>query len=326
MVEKMKKNKVLFIVVFGIFFCVSGFAQSQNADPLEERRKRDQQRALEAWRKSNRDPEVTIDKHLKTLRRLLVQKHQILAKRPWITSKTNQILQNRITPQEEYLSKYRDFLRRKNTGIFRVFEDTNCGNRNVVSVKDGCAEYVPGSSTYSFRQGFHVSEPIHDLRFTGNSFVSKGVLALAIFSTMGDLDLDSLDLSHPGLKFITGFRPAKELDGIKKQAATFSKGVSYNNFLYKNSAPINVGNVYVLRVVAYRVNNIRKLMGKNWEDLTLEDLDVYSEMRGIPDYKIKPNRRMDITIAFKIANRGSDGGLTIIWKRLSKAKAPKITV
>ncbi len=85
-----------------------------------------------------------------------------------IDSKREAILRNRNKPTKplskeekesikailainsEVSSKYAQFLRQSKTGVFRIFPDLNCVNKNLVRADSGCGELVSNSWVYSF--------------------------------------------------------------------------------------------------------------------------------------------------------------------------------
>ncbi len=322
----MKLYNMIVLILIALIITTSVFAQQGDVDLLAEKRRKEQWRKLQEYRRSNRNPETEFERKLKGNRQQLVDRYRRLRNSGHITAIGAEQFRKAIELDPADLSKYRSFLGQKNTGIFRLFEDNDCEGKKIIRVGDKCSSYLPFTSTYSFRQGFHVSEPIHDLKFYKNRLRSRGVLTSSIFVALKDNPISRVSLDDPEMKFLVDFSAAKNAVNVRKQAIEIANGIKANGFSYSNSSAIKVGNTYAIRVIAYRLKNIDAIINTDWDTVTPQEVDIFSELRGISDRHLKPNRRMDIIIAFKVIRKSDDGGLTIIWKRLYKKKSPKLTI
>src|SRR5260221_3066960 len=57
----------------------------------------------------------------------------------------------RVDPHD--LVKYQAFFGSEKTGVFRLFPDFGCVTKNVLRIDGQCANFVPMSSSFSFRVG-----------------------------------------------------------------------------------------------------------------------------------------------------------------------------
>jgi hypothetical protein len=73
---------------------------------------------------------------------------------------------------------------------------------------------------------------------------------------------------------------------------------------------------YALRVVAYQTKDkyISRFSKKNKEFTAVDD----------KFFALKYDKRNDYIFAFRVIRIREDGGITILWKELSKQKSPKI--
>src|SRR4029079_14604383 len=97
---------------------------------------------------------------------------------------------------------------------------------------------------------------------------------------------------------------------IKTQYDQIFYGIESDGYKYSKEVNTKVGEVYLLRVVAYRLQ--RKFLEQ------ISDEEVNSE--NLKFVILNQAKREDITIAFRIIRADVNGNLTIIWKELERKK------
>jgi hypothetical protein len=317
---------ILTIKLILILFLLSLPLFAQDVNPLEEKRRREQNRALEIWRQSNQNPETAEEKKLRE-NRIKLRNNNNLSK--IIRPENNQLEEdfNRaIAIDQKDLTLYEKILEEENTGIFRLLPDFDCQQTKVIKIGDKCAGYVPKTDTYSFRQGFHVTQPIHDLKLTNQNLKSEGLLSLGILAPLGDLPIEDVTLENKVLKSINDLKPAKKFKQFIDQREELRKGIKVSGDVFSNSAKVEVGKVYAIRIIAFRALNSSKLFRldevKNLKRTELNE--VAGEFSRFDFNTIRARKRNDTVVVFKVVSQTEDGGITIVWKRLRQKRSPVI--
>ncbi len=221
-----------------------------------------------------------------------------------------------IAPNRDDAVKYGNFLRGKNTGLFRLFPDYGCeSGKNVIRVDGDCADLVPGSWNYTFRLKGYPTADFLDLRLKDGDLISDGFLSQAILTRLGDVPLESVSVASDGVKFLFAFKPLTVFADAKRQYKEIAAGIENGNFKYAKSVKAEVNQTYVLRAVAFRAQSdlIYRLSRR---DACAED-SKFAHLNYI-------DKRADIIVAFRVVRREEKGDLTILWKRLDERGAPKI--
>lgn len=219
---------------------------------------------------------------------------------------------------EELKEQYKTFLKQSNTGIFRFLPDFDCETEKIIKVGNDCSNFVSGLWAYSFRRENYSNSETGDLVFKRDELQTGGLLSQGILVSLGDRPLDSVSLDSRELSFLTNFEPATELEKINEQYKRISEGIEQNGLFISNKQKVKVDNTYALRVIAYRVKDKwgSRFNDRNSSRVTKEERKFIYLMS---------DERNDSIYIFRIINkRDDDGGLTVLWKRLSKEKSPKI--
>jgi hypothetical protein len=214
-----------------------------------------------------------------------------------------------VAVESEIIEKYKTFLSKNNTGIFRLMPDFGCNeNKNVVVIKEECQKYsMPGGgSSFSFRRNTYRLRRLADLAFKDNIFFSGGKYTQGIIGVMGDVDLEKISINSVGIKQLSEFVPAAEYSAIEKQFKKIEQGLIVSGVLFSNKLKSKENITYVLRSIAYR--------GKSYQ--AIADRLVYDEFEF--------DKRFDILVAFRVLKKEKDGGLIILWKELERKESPKI--
>lgn len=212
----------------------------------------------------------------------------------------------RLSPHPQDLSRYDQFLRQPNTGIFRLMPDLGCTeNVNVLRVDPVCLDFIPESSYYSFREREHTIEMLADIRLRNGFFITDGVLAQGILVQLGEIELEKVTIASEGLKYISGFSPEQASPDAQKQYIQMMYGVMAGGYVYKKAVPTLENATYALRVVAYKGS-------------------IFRSFRGFRFDVLDGDKRADLTIAFRVVRKDPDGAVTLLWKELERREAPRI--
>ncbi len=214
----------------------------------------------------------------------------------------------KLQPLSEDLQKYSRFLKQRRTGLIRLELHRGCGdNTQVISASDECLEYpFPGNgSDYSFRERNYRIGRLADLRFGDTGFSSPGVLQLPIFVGLGDIPLESVSLTSPGLRYLTNFSPSVGLVEAASFRRGFESGREVEGYFYAPGVRTVENMTYVLRSIAYEGTAMRAVGGFVFDETDFDE-------------------RADIVVAFRIVRTHDTGGITILWKELSRKDAPEM--
>lgn len=200
----------------------------------------------------------------------------------------------RITPSNENVIKYREFLNNSKTGIVKILPDPKCDLRIFDANDLKCAQALPivgMGSWYSFSEESHIIPFRTDISFTDNN-LSVGFTGnlLGLIVQMDDSDINSIDLNNEEIQFLASFSPAKSYSEIKTKQEQFTKGFKVKDKIYSTKALAKLNRTYAMRSINYY-----KIRYFRW-------VDYYD----------------DITLVFRIIEIDSEGGLTLIWKELKK--------
>lgn len=213
--------------------------------------------------------------------------------------KPNKQEQKVLEVESSYADKFKTFLEKKNTGIFRLLTN-DCGRDNrILYATPECTEYTMpgGGAAFSFRANTHRIWRLADLTYKDGSFLAGSKNSHGIIGNLGDLDIETLTLESPTVRDLNAFTPVKKRKLFKAQFEKIEKGINFNNVPFSNRAEIKENSTYLLRVIAYQ---------SRW---------AYGDFYY--------DRRIDILVAFRVIKKDDDG-LTILWTRLNKKSSPRI--
>ncbi len=219
---------------------------------------------------------------------------------------------------KEVKNQYRNFLKQSNTGIFRLFPDFGCETKNVIRVDGDCKDFIPGRWAYSFRLKSYSNKTFHDISFKKDKFIVKSLLTQGILVDLGDSSIDDISLDQKSLEYLVNFVPANDRKKASEQYKELSVGVEKNGFKYSNNLTVKEDTTYALRLIAYKYKDeySTRLWQKNIGKATDEERKFFG---------IQYDKRNDSIFLFRIVKKSDDdAGITIIWKRLSKKKSPKL--
>lgn len=306
-----KKILTAFALLCG--FYVSAYSQSTAADAARRRQeaenlRQQQERELDL-RRFNLDNLQRINGANRTS-----FKREPLKKTLSLSKKEKQLRDKLAAPDAEDLALFEEFLKQPRTGIFRLFPDNDCLTNEVVYVSGKCKDIFPGTWRYSFREKDYSDNFVFDLWLKDGRLITDGFLSQGILTKLGNFSLANVNSESQGVKFLTDFIPSEKSGEIAKQYEKIGKGTEADGYHYSKIAAAEVGEVYLMRVVAYRAQ-------KNVLDKVLQAAGNKTEF----DFQIiKQDERKDLTVAFRIIKKEANGVLTIIWKELIEKQSPEI--
>jgi hypothetical protein len=92
---------------------------------------------------------------------------------------------------------------------------------------------------------------------------------------------------------------------VQRQFLELARGLQNGQYTYRKAFPAVENTTFALRVVAYRGN-------------------LYRTFRGYRYNLLSGDKRMDLTVAFRIIGKDADGGITLLWKELDRKESPRI--
>ncbi len=215
-----------------------------------------------------------------------------------------------ISPSEEDLKKYAEFLEEPKTGLFRMIPDMGCPQDiKIVDASENCLKYsLPGAgAAFSFRKKNYQIWRLSDFVYKDSKFLSVGLFQQGIFLDVGDVELEKITADIGGLKFMNDYVPLTKSVEAYKEALKFIKGVTVNNYSYSSIIPAKVNSTYVLRSIAYRGPNFRSVKGIKYNEFDFDE-------------------RKDVVVAFRVIKKDEDGSLIILWKEISRKDSPKLVL
>ncbi|HVE58324.1 MAG TPA: hypothetical protein VNB22_15945 [Pyrinomonadaceae bacterium] len=217
-------------------------------------------------------------------------------------------------PDAADAAKYAGFLKQSKTGLFRLFPFLACEEKNLIRVDGECANFIPDGWAYSFRAKGYSTKTFFDLKFEDENLVSGSPLSLGVLTSLGDVPLENVSLASDGMKYLAAIKPETGSEENKDQTEKFARGVESGGYKYSDKIKIEENVTYGLRVVAYRLRNVRLFLVS--EDKLEQGVYSSSEWNEYDE-------RDDVTLAFRIVRKENDN-ITILWKELSRRDAPKL--
>lgn len=208
-----------------------------------------------------------------------------------------------LRPPPAYLVAYKDFLKDKDHGIFRIWPDKGCDKGLTVSVEslEKCKDVIPvkgGGSLYSLRIRTHDSRSVDfwDLHFIDGNLVGGNDSVQMIIAETDVADIETINLKNSVFESLSKYEPKSTRAEIKKQNGELQKGIGFDGKSFSNQVQPKLDRVFAARVVAY---------------FEKDQVGFYSGSRY-------DGRGLDLTVAFQVAAIESDGSLVILWKELKR--------
>lgn len=213
-----------------------------------------------------------------------------------------------IAPNDADVTKYAEFLKTPNTGLFRLHDAANCVSaRNVVNVEDACPSgFILGKATaFSFRTKKYRTANFSDLLLRDKAFHAVGLNSQGVLTALGDVALENLTVSSDGVKSLAEFVPAINAAQAVRQAENFVKGVRAGKYVYRRSLRLKLNETYALRAVAYK-NKILQRRGAFKVNILDDD------------------KRDDVLTVFRVVRLNEDGSANLLWREIRREPAPKL--
>lgn len=301
-------KKFSLALLFGLFLgvlAVTAQNPTSTPTPREETARiiREQQKANEAFNRTRNTNQVAT--RTSNPSQIQVFLHPKL--KPLYRNPTKEELET-LSPNIEEVNKYADFLRQPNTGLIKLAADLGCAeNTKIVVATADCLRYtLPGAGTsFSFRTKNYRLRRLADLTFTNDSFQATGILLHGIFVKIGDVPLEKVDLQTKGLSYLLNFQPETDYEKARVIDRQLSEGVFSDGFQYRRGFYAVENTTYVLRSIAYDGKYFRAVEGVAYNEFAFD-------------------KRRDVTVAFRIVRKDSDGSVTILWKEILRKNSPKI--
>ncbi len=220
-----------------------------------------------------------------------------------------------LTPLPEDKAAFAEFLRQDNTGIIRLLPKGKYEFSRTVAVNrdpDTILPLLGGGAFYSFSEKTQKFGPWSEIALDNGVFVTGFISrGFGILTNIGDVPLDSVTPTSPGVEFLSDFNPPALFADSLAQKKKNSEGFKTGNFAYRNAQPARLNSTYVLRSVVYkREFFINPLSGLIY---IRPDTLAWLQFEG-----------SNILVAFRVVRQYEDGSMVLVWKRLKKYSIPKL--
>ena len=144
-----------------------------------------------------------------------------------------------------------------------------------------------GGAYYSFSKLSHEAGPWSDIKYQeGRLHAGVNELTLGLMTMLGDVSLNHLDSDNAAVKFISQLTVPAKYAEYQSHVVKHRSGFEAAGSIYRSALPAQLNATYLLRSTIYN--------------------------------------RTDSVIAFRLIRRDSDGGVTLLWKMLSKLPVKKL--
>jgi hypothetical protein len=211
-----------------------------------------------------------------------------------------------IEVDSSLVKEYKEFLRSKNTGIFRLVTDFGCTQNDKVTISnENCLKYsMPGNgAAYSFRVNNYRILRLADLSYRNNRLYSGGSYIQSAIANIGKQEIAILNSNSHGIKELSELSPERDLNRFSRVVERLKAGVIVNNIFFSDNAEIELDSTYIMRSIAFDIEKIVSVDGLTYNEFELD-------------------KRQDIIVAFQVVRRDADGSITIVWKEISRKKSP----
>ncbi|MCK6598408.1 MAG: hypothetical protein L6Q37_08600 [Bdellovibrionaceae bacterium] len=185
-----------------------------------------------------------------------------------------------LTPRPEDFKNYLSYYSQKDSGVFKILPREKYDDK--MSIRGGGAYYSFKYQDHQYGYGSNVELSMNQLSsgFAGCDF---GYLV-----SLGNVELDEINETHPALKFLYDFKPADSEPDIRKQQSR--REFEENGFNYSERTKFKIGEVFGLRSVNFG--------------------ETYGS---------------DLLVVFKIIKQYEDGSLLIVWKKIKEFPSKNCT-
>ena len=223
-------------------------------------------------------------------------------------------IQQAFSVSAEYSAKYSNFLKKKDTGLARIFSDNDCGKDiKTISLEEleRCKDrpqIIGAGSLYSFRlpnlfyqaveEGFSVQRINYylgesEIHFTNGKFIVGKNLIQGIIVEMGDINLENVNSKTESFRFLDKWEKAKNKNQLTEQNKLLETGIKEGDYFYSNNVEIKIDTSYLLRSISYAEKS--------------------------PTFW-----NIDQIVAFRVIGQDANGIIVILWKKMREEIAPKL--
>jgi hypothetical protein len=211
-------------------------------------------------------------------------------------------------PSAAVKARYLEFLKGTESGLIVLAPTFDCAkNANIIDASERCTRFdFPGAgSAYSFRYENYRIPRLSDISFTGEQFLTVGDFTQGIITVIGDVPIEQVGIETVGLQFLKSFQPTRPPAETFGAGGDFISGIERDGFIYKRSWEAVTDTTYLMRSIAFRGQSYRM-----FENVSYDEFDF--------------DKRRDVIVVFRIAERNADDSITIVWKKLADERSPSI--
>lgn len=223
-------------------------------------------------------------------------------------------IQQAFSVSAEYSAKYSNFLKKKDTGLARIFSDNDCG-KDIKTITlaelERCKDrpqIIGAGSLYSFRlpsllyqavgEGFSVQKINYylgesEIHFTKGKFIVGRNLTQGIIVEMGDINLENVNSKTESFRFLDKWEKAKNRKQLTEQNQLLETGIKETDYFYSNNVEIKIGTSYLLRSISYA-----------------EKSPIFWNV--------------DQIVAFRVIAQDANKSIIILWQKMREETAPKL--
>jgi hypothetical protein len=216
-----------------------------------------------------------------------------------------------LSPAPEDAARFAAFLKQSNTGIVKLLPTGKHELSYTVSAQENPENILPirgGGAFYSFSEKTHSFGPWSEISLhEGHLVVGFAFETLGLLVSLGDLPLESVTLSTPGVDYLAGYTAPKTTTEAKAERNRHYMGFSQGNFEYGAALEGAANKTYAFRSISYRKQGrLSAIFGGLYIPHPFEYAGA------------------DVIIAMRVIRSGDDGSVTLLWKRLKKLSTPKL--
>jgi len=188
-----------------------------------------------------------------------------------------------LSPSEEDLAKYQEFLRQSDTGLTRLlpretFDSSSAPDKQALTIRGGGA-------FYSFKERTHeyINSTAIGLEH-GYLMTIFGGANYAMLANVGEVPLENISLESSATQVLVQHTPAIDEPHARVEQRRFMDGTTVDGVSYKSRLQLRLNSTYLLRSVLYDTS--------------------------------------DAIVAFKVVRIDNDDSAIILWKLLKKYPTP----
>jgi hypothetical protein len=155
-----------------------------------------------------------------------------------------------LSPSEEDLAKYADFLHQSDTGLIRLlpretFDSGNSPDKQALTIRGGGAFYSFKERTHQYVNSTAIGLEQGQLVtiFAGANY--------AMLANIGDVPLENVSLESSAAQVLVQHTPAIDEPHARVEQRRYMEGATVDGVSYKSRLPLRLNSTYVLRSVIF---------------------------------------------------------------------------